>query len=367
VNGTHRSEFSYDAFGHRVGIVEKDNGTTTSNKKYLWVGEKIAEERDSTGATTNKRFFGGGFKEGSSTYFYTEDHLGSIREVVDTTGAVRARYDYDPYGRRTKVSGDVEADFGYTGHFEHVASGLKLALYRAYDPSTGRWISRDPLGTAGGLNLYGYVGGDPINNVDPLGLQAAGTCGPEIAPQLGAMLNRLGNDFKSWTSAQQGAACQNIDPSLKDALLNSKAADAFNAWDVPCLKAGRNDMYSGMQCKPTGDRTCQQTVSVEGQCFAAGDVNYVVYGRMMSLCGRSLQNAIDGATFYRGSMGKSLGPDLVPWVQAGYQGWPNSSMPTATSRGSTCSSKGFCGAPCTFDYKWVGSPHPVNMSCSCGK
>ena len=83
--------------------------------------------------------------------YYTTDHLGSIRELVDATGAVRARYDYDPYGNRTKQpSGDLDADFGFTGHYTHAASGLVLAPYRGYDPGTGRWLSRDPIEEDGG-------------------------------------------------------------------------------------------------------------------------------------------------------------------------------------------------------------------------
>jgi RHS repeat-associated protein len=52
----------------------------------------------------------------------------------------------------------------------HAASGLYLTQYRIYDPRTGRWLSRDPIEEEGGINLYGYVGGDPLNWVDPLGL-----------------------------------------------------------------------------------------------------------------------------------------------------------------------------------------------------
>ncbi len=83
---------------------------------------------------------------------------------------VRARYDYDPYGRMTKISGDRDTVFGFTGHFWHAQSGLNLTLYRAYDPNLGRWISRDPIKESGGINLYGYVDNDPINYVDPYGL-----------------------------------------------------------------------------------------------------------------------------------------------------------------------------------------------------
>ena len=54
------------------------------------------------------------------------DHLGSVREMTDATGAVRARYDYTPYGLRSKLSGDLEADFGFDGMYYHAASGLNL-------------------------------------------------------------------------------------------------------------------------------------------------------------------------------------------------------------------------------------------------
>ena len=85
---------------------------------------------------------------------------------------MQARYDYDSYGRRTKVAGSLDADFGFTGHYYHQPSGLHLALYRAYDPNLGRWNSRDPVGELGGTNMYGYVLNNAINLFDPLGLDA---------------------------------------------------------------------------------------------------------------------------------------------------------------------------------------------------
>ncbi|MFD2257167.1 RHS repeat-associated core domain-containing protein, partial [Luteolibacter algae] len=58
------------------------------------------------------------------------------------------------------------------GHHHHAKSGLVLTWYRAYDPVTATWLSPDPLGEAGGLNLYGYVGNDPVNYWDPFGLES---------------------------------------------------------------------------------------------------------------------------------------------------------------------------------------------------
>jgi RHS repeat-associated protein len=129
-----------------------------------------AEERDAAGNVT-KRFFSGGEQIGGVNYYFAKDHLGSVREMTDASGAVCARYDYDPYGRSTKVSGDLEADFGFTGFYRHQASGLNLTLFRAYDPELGRWTTRDPIAEIGGLNLYAYVGNEPISFIDSLGLK----------------------------------------------------------------------------------------------------------------------------------------------------------------------------------------------------
>ncbi len=168
-NGPLRSEFTYDGFGRRVQMVEKNNGTVTGTKRLVWAGMALAEERSSLNAVT-KRFFGGGEQIAGVNYYFARDHLGSVREMTDASGTVVVRYDYDPYGRRTKLSGGLDADFGYTGHYVHAPSGLYLTLFRAYDADSGRWLNRDPIQELGGLNLYGYVGNNPINKVDPLGL-----------------------------------------------------------------------------------------------------------------------------------------------------------------------------------------------------
>lgn len=168
-----RSEFTYDGLGRRVRIVERNaSGAVTSDKRYVWCGIGICEERNAAN-TPLKQYSPQGVLIGSDKYFYTRDHLGSIRELVDSSGVIRARYDYDPYGKRgaNQITSDpVEADFGFTGHFFHAPTSLHLALLRAYDTDTGRWLSRDPIGEAGGLNLYAYVGNNPISSVDPFGL-----------------------------------------------------------------------------------------------------------------------------------------------------------------------------------------------------
>jgi RHS repeat-associated protein len=159
-----------------ASIRQLTNGIEASFRRFVWCDDMLCEEREANGALT-KRFFEQGMKLetglNAGNYYYTRDHLGSIRELTDSSGNVRARYSYDPFGRRTKLAGDLEADFGFTGWFIAAEAGLAMARFRAYDAELGRWLSRDPLPKAEleeGANLYAYVRNNPVNATDPLGL-----------------------------------------------------------------------------------------------------------------------------------------------------------------------------------------------------
>jgi RHS repeat-associated protein len=193
VKGTRRSEFFYDGMGRRVRMVEREGATVASDKRYIWDGGEIVEERDgqNTGGVT-KRYFGAGVQEvaanAPTNLFYSRDHLGSVREVTDANGNLVARYDYDAWGRRTRVFGTYEADWGYAGYFLHHPSKLNLTWFRAYDPDLGRWVSRDPIAEQGGLNLYGYVGNNPIGFLDPFGLFDCVVVGAAIGGGVGGLI-----------------------------------------------------------------------------------------------------------------------------------------------------------------------------------
>ena len=82
IDDSHETHFRYDGLDRRVGIVEKENGVEQSNQVFIWDGTQIVQKRDSTGATVERNYFSNGFTEDDSNYYYTKDHLGSIREVV---------------------------------------------------------------------------------------------------------------------------------------------------------------------------------------------------------------------------------------------------------------------------------------------
>ncbi|HJW33212.1 MAG TPA: RHS repeat-associated core domain-containing protein [Holophagaceae bacterium] len=167
----HVSQFVYDEMGRRVEIVEQDNGSTSSDTKYLWDGTGIVQTRNSDGHAIQQQLFSQGFVDSDGVnLYYLRDHLGSIRELTDSSQVIRARYDYDAYGRISKIQGDKTSPLGFGGYLFNIQSGLYLTLYRAYDPSLGRWISRDPMGETGGMDLYSYVQGEVVNKVDSFGL-----------------------------------------------------------------------------------------------------------------------------------------------------------------------------------------------------
>jgi RHS repeat-associated protein len=85
--------------------------------------------------------------------------------LTDKTG-----YAYGPYGETVASGTEIAQPFQYTGREWDGETGLYYYRARYYAPEMGRFISEDPIGFAGGINFYAYVGNDPVNFVDPLGL-----------------------------------------------------------------------------------------------------------------------------------------------------------------------------------------------------
>ena len=98
-----QTQMKYDGAGRRVAIVESTSRTVTSTKNFVWTGVSLAEERDASGAVM-KRCYSQGEQISGAAYYFSRDHLGSIREMTDAIGGAQVRYDFDPYGVRTRVS-----------------------------------------------------------------------------------------------------------------------------------------------------------------------------------------------------------------------------------------------------------------------
>jgi RHS repeat-associated protein len=115
--------------------------------------------------------------------FLHEDWIGSTRYMTDSTGnAAPSALRYDAFGERTALAGPAyptEFQFvgklGYQSEYQDGSDpglGIDYLQQRYYDPAIGRFISPDPSGLKGGVNLYAYVNNNPVNETDPQGLTA---------------------------------------------------------------------------------------------------------------------------------------------------------------------------------------------------
>jgi len=172
-NGTAQTD-GYDGNGLRT-----EKQTSAGKTYFLYDGSDPVGEYSSSGqAMAYNTFDADGlvlrYVNGSSTgyfIFYTFDERGDVAQRTDSTGAVQSSDLYDAYGTRTSTAAQADP-FGYEGQFGYYTDtslGLILCTHRYYDPSNGRWLTRDPMGYGGGVNLYGYVGNDPGNRIDPSG------------------------------------------------------------------------------------------------------------------------------------------------------------------------------------------------------
>ena len=182
--------YLYDGRGRRVG--KKLNGSLVQGLLYRDQLSPVAE-LDSSGKVVSRFIYDtrdhvpAAMFKGGKTYRIITDHRGSPRVVLDTaTGSVAQRLDYDELGRVVKDTSPGFQPFGFAGGILDQHTGLVRFGARDYDPRSGRWITRRPAGFGRwSTNLYEYARGDPINLIDPSGLQVttlrpAGLPGPAL-------------------------------------------------------------------------------------------------------------------------------------------------------------------------------------------
>lgn len=165
--------FVYDGLNRLVRVIDTHAGTITADHSYSWCGGAfpcLAHDNTQSGSPVSTQYFAQGAIVSGIGYYYLKDEQGGVRELVGSTGSVAAQYSYDPYGNKSTLSGSVVSDIGYAGYYYHPDSSLNFAVFRGYDSSHARWLNRDPIGEAGGVDLYAYVGDNPMSLEDPLGL-----------------------------------------------------------------------------------------------------------------------------------------------------------------------------------------------------
>ncbi|MBO0609208.1 RHS repeat-associated core domain-containing protein [Myceligenerans salitolerans] len=162
------TEFGYDPTGGRAA--RTNDGDRTG---FLDLGPNTAVELDADGEVAAELLSGGmdqwfaRIHEGGTDAILT-DLLGSPLALGAADGTTSARYSYDPFGVTTTTGDTHGADLGFTGRQDD-GTGLTYHRARYYHPELGRFISEDPIGLAGGTNLYAYAANAPTSYTDPTG------------------------------------------------------------------------------------------------------------------------------------------------------------------------------------------------------
>ena len=167
---------AYDHEGRRVRYVETTGGITNRVATFLYDGY-LCITRTVNGVTD--RFLWDptepvatrplAMVADGTPYLYTHDANKNVSELVNArTGETAAHYDYSAFGKTLIAAGFLRNrnPFRFSSEYVDDATGLTYYNWRHYDPVHGRWISEDPIGEKGGLNLYGFSNNNGVSNFD---------------------------------------------------------------------------------------------------------------------------------------------------------------------------------------------------------
>ncbi len=176
-SGTRVAQFGYDALGRRVRKTVTGAAPFVFDARYLHDGDNVIARLDAAGDPSADYVFLGvddpfAMRENGETYYYVRDPVsGSVKGLVRASDNVLAAHlNYAPFGNLESGMNITGNRFWYGGKEYDWETELVYNRARYYDPWVGRFISEDPIGLNGGINLYAYADNDPINATDPMGL-----------------------------------------------------------------------------------------------------------------------------------------------------------------------------------------------------
>ncbi len=182
--GTLRARYTYDHQSRRIARWTSDG----VEERYLYQGWNLiniyanhaqADETYTWGIDLSGSIHGAGGVGGlllatgksiEDSWLYHYDANGNVSEISDSRSDILDQYSYDGFGKQESLPSVGGNRFRFSTKFQDRETEAYYYGYRYYDSGNGRWLSRDPIGEEGGLNLYGFVGNDPVNQWDYLGL-----------------------------------------------------------------------------------------------------------------------------------------------------------------------------------------------------
>ena len=255
-SGTTRKKFlfDYDYMGRRVQKIVQEttnNGTswtTLATTRFVYDGWNLLVEFDAAGAVMRSYAWGpddnGALSSlGASapvmmkafshsqvpvmgTFYLASDVSGNVAGLFNAAnGNQAAAFEYGPFGEPLRTTGTAAEACPFRFGAKYWDSDTRLAYYgyRCFSPSMGRWLSHDPIGETGGVNLYGFVNNDPVNQQDLLGLatysermgaiqSAALAAAPDYDPSdsYASQMERVGGAFGRRVGYQLGSTFEGV-------------------------------------------------------------------------------------------------------------------------------------------------------------
>ena len=242
---------SYDALGNRVvasdrlwlpdhadplkrPLIEADATTGEPIRYYLWGPGRLLGFIDAA--------------SGALTVAHCDEY-GSVVALTDASGAVLHTAYYGPNGQDWGTTGTNPTPFAWLGGHgvqrvavsDHLGP-LYLTRYRLYSASLNRFLSSDPLGLAGGLNLYAYAEGDPLSYIDPLGLGAE-----EKSGGWQGFLTRLGGLGQMLGGTAEAAAGYTFGTVTSPTVVGGILGAAVGTHGIDNVQAGARQLWTGQQ------------------------------------------------------------------------------------------------------------------------
>jgi RHS repeat-associated protein len=171
--------FHYDLRGH---LIAETNQSGQTLAEYIYLGDQLLSM----------------IKPGELAYYFHNDHLGTPQVLTDDSQAIAWKAVFTPFGEAVPSIQTVENPFRFPGQYYDQETGLHYNYFRYYDPTIGRYVTPDPIGLEGGINLFVYAANNPITSSDPFGTQEYRQA-PECPKNCGT--------WKIWYTAQGFPNC----------------------------------------------------------------------------------------------------------------------------------------------------------------
>jgi len=273
--------------------IQCSGSTWTLAREFIW-GDRFPEPVAMvTHGGTSGGFGGPSVPSGTSVYYYLHHVLGSVIGLANAAGQLVERYTYDPYGK-TRVltaSGTTPMQrpaygnpFAWTGQRLDAATGMYHFLFRSHSPSLGKWLQRDPAEYADGPSLYESMRSDPVDEVDPFGLNTfknAGALDPDERANFANGLGKRPCDNKGTLSEEQAQRGNELtDQDLSNGLkafrkgawntltiIASVAPIPGEAWIIRLIETGGKRLWVGIRWSAEGVERVVELMPFEMQYF----------------------------------------------------------------------------------------------------